>query len=411
MPSFLKSLCAALLLSPIFPAAVIAQSELACGVERCRNVSDCDEAAFACKKPIGDPKKLPNERMRRADQNKIVRLFFATNRRIKHDPTLTDLPPIYFLFDPQTGDAVWLGWVDVTVPLRRPKGQPPSSSRVRAQAHSTYNFALGNHEVLKSAAHFYAEFHQDKATKGRDDLSLYIHGFRNTFDRAAKRAVQIAEDARYRGPLILFSWPSEKNVPTPYDAPGGNIDLDYKNASRERDSSVDDLATVLRIVTHFDRRKTNIIAHSMGAQLALATLAKSRTSKERFPKIRTVILAAPDVAVQEYSSQYEKLLQGVSPQTVIYCSPDDLLLPKVPGGRLGECLPAARNRQSIEVVMVRRSDVPNRAGFFEAWIWHSYFANSEPVLEDIDQVLNNTTPAHSRRHLILETSRWRLKYP
>ena len=121
---------------------------------------------------------------------------------------------------------------------------------------------------------------------GRQVL-VFIHGFNNRFEDAVFRFAQIAHDSAAPVVPVLFTWPSRGSVLA--------YGYDRESAAWSRNA----LETVLKALARDPSvSEVSILAHSMGNALALETLRQMAIRDGRVaPKIRNVLLAAPDVDV------------------------------------------------------------------------------------------------------------------
>jgi esterase/lipase superfamily enzyme len=116
---------------------------------------------------------------------------------------------------------------------------------------------------------------------------VFIHGFNNRFDDAVFRFAQIVHDSGAPVVPILFTWPSRGSV------------LAYGYDRESTAYSRNALESLLKAISRDPAvGEISILAHSMGNSLALETLRQMAIRDGRVaPKIRNVLLAAPDVDV------------------------------------------------------------------------------------------------------------------
>jgi len=116
---------------------------------------------------------------------------------------------------------------------------------------------------------------------------VFIHGFNNRFDDAVFRFAQIVHDAGTPVVPVLFTWPSRGSV------------LAYGYDRESNTYSRNALETTLRTLAQSpDVGEISILAHSMGNWVTLEALRQMAIRDGRVaPKIRNVLLAAPDVDV------------------------------------------------------------------------------------------------------------------
>jgi esterase/lipase superfamily enzyme len=116
---------------------------------------------------------------------------------------------------------------------------------------------------------------------------VFIHGFNNRFDDAVFRFAQIVHDAGTPVVPVLFTWPSRGSV------------LAYGYDRESNTYSRSGLETTLRTLARDPSvGEISILAHSMGNWVTLEALRQMAIRDRRVaPKIRNVLLAAPDVDV------------------------------------------------------------------------------------------------------------------
>jgi esterase/lipase superfamily enzyme len=148
------------------------------------------------------------------------------------------------------------------------------------------------------------------------DVLVFIHGYNTRFDDAVFRFAQIVHDSGFKGVPVLFTWPSRGSLLSyPYD----------------RESAVysrDDLDNLLQaIATKTGARKFDILAHSMGGFLTAEVLrgAAMRGNGRYNGKLDQAMFAAPDIDIDVFRRQLEKITPQRLPITV-FVSADDKAL-------------------------------------------------------------------------------------
>lgn len=132
-----------------------------------------------------------------------------------------------------------------------------------------------------------AWFHRSLRTTPKRQVLVFIHGFNNRFEDAVFRFAQIVHDSNARVVPILFTWPSRGSV------------LAYGYDRESTAYSRNALESLLKAISRDPAvDEISILAHSMGNSLALETLRQMAIRDGRVaPKLRNVLLAAPDVDV------------------------------------------------------------------------------------------------------------------
>jgi len=128
-------------------------------------------------------------------------------------------------------------------------------------------------------------------------VMIFVHGFNNRFEDAVYRFAQITHDSGAEVAPVLFTWPSRARV---FD-----YLFDRESTIFSRDAFEE---TVYQIATDPDVADVTIMAHSMGAWLAMEGLRQMSIRRGGLPpKIHNVILASPDVDVDVFATQWRAL--------------------------------------------------------------------------------------------------------
>lgn len=153
-----------------------------------------------------------------------------------------------------------------------------------------------------------------KATPKRQAL-VFIHGFNNRFEDAVYRFAQIVHDSDSDVVPILFTWPSRGSV-LAY-----GYDRESNNYSRD---ALELLLSALASDPNVD--EVSILAHSMGNWVTLEALRQMAIRDKRIaPKIKNVMLAAPDVDVDVFRRQMADIGPN-GPNVTLFVSQDDRAL-------------------------------------------------------------------------------------
>ncbi len=235
-----------------------------------------------------------------------VKLLVATTRRQSADPAIR--------FSGERGRELRFASLDVSVPHERPTGEIiwPSGGT----ADPLKNFAATRFEPI-SADKIRNVLDESVAKSGKRHVLVFVHGYNTRFDEAAFRLAQIVQDSGAPVTPVLFSWPSWGTLASyPYDRESAAV-------------SRDGLETVLRALAKDPSvSEVSILAHSMGGWLTLESLRQMAIrEKQIFPKIKDLMLAAPDVDI-DVAAAWAKEIQGVKPRprTTLFVSADDKAL-------------------------------------------------------------------------------------
>ncbi|WP_244597097.1 alpha/beta fold hydrolase [Ochrobactrum soli] len=99
-------------------------------------------------------------------------------------------------------------------------------------------------------------------------VRLFVHGYNNNYQESVYRLAQLTADSPDGQTPVLFAWPCQGNA------------LSYSTDRRAALASTDGLAETIEILGQGGKIKVGLLAHSMGAWLAMGTLAGlSRTSR------------------------------------------------------------------------------------------------------------------------------------
>jgi esterase/lipase superfamily enzyme len=176
---------------------------------------------------------------------------------------------------------------------------------------------------------------------GQTKVLVFVHGFNNRFDDAVYRFAQIVHDSKVQAIPVLFTWPSR-----------GELRLRAYTYDRESaEYSRDALESLLNMLASYPNiTEVNLLAHSMGNWVALEALRGrsmrgGQTAKSlQADKLKNVMLVAPDVDVDVFRSQIQRM-GAARPRIALFVSQDDEALSlsrTIWGGipRLGDVDPA-----------------------------------------------------------------------
>lgn len=258
----------------------------------------------------------------------------------------------------------------LTVPLRRWfPADPPDVQEAEVSS------SLSN----STFEEFVSRLAQTAEANDRDKVIVYVHGFANTFDDAARRLALFSEQFKYPGIPVLLSWASAGEPFIRTDESGGYTGVGYLNDLQSVGSSCAEFQVVLeKIVDRFGPDNVIVFAHSMGGQLVdyvFAGCPYGSTSWDKTKVLDGVVLAAPDVDVQDFQSHLDKIRKSAKHFT-IYVSANDAALhasQRARGDRrrLGQGGPErflASGLMTIDATAVKgspRSDPQNHSNVFD----------------------------------------------
>jgi esterase/lipase superfamily enzyme len=217
-----------------------------------------------------------------------------------------------------------------------------------------------------------------QAANGRDVL-LYVHGFNETFETAVASAAQLADGVGWKGRTALFSWPS-----------GGRLiayQYDRESAMWSRDGFEEALKGLAGNPTI---GRVHIVAHSMGTLLTLETLRqlRSEAGEEAINRIGAVVLASPDIDIDQFEQTVRRLGPVASRITVISATNDRALAvsARLAGGiaRAGSA-----ERERLNALGVRVADASDFGSRLQV-IRHDLFLSDNDVRQVIARAIERS---------------------
>lgn len=250
-----------------------------------------------------------------------------------------------------------------------------TASGGQADGSDLYRVNVGLERVTRmTRSRFLGEIERAAARTPGREVMLFIHGFDNSFEDAAKTAARVGVGIGFTGALVLYSWPS---AGSPF-----NYLADRNNAYW----AVHDLKELISDLTASQWvGRLSVGVHSMGnesfirAYTELASECRgTRGGCENLRKLRAMVLAAPDVDREIFLDQHAAKLTSLDARVVLYTSRADMALAAsalVQGGdyeRLGKnvvCIPGIHVTDVSDV----KTDV----------LGHSWISQSRAVLQDL----------------------------
>jgi esterase/lipase superfamily enzyme len=160
------------------------------------------------------------------------------------------------------------------------------------------------------------EILNDFAGRETEGLLIYIHGYNIGLRRACRDAARLADATGFADRILLFSWPASRAV------------LTYRRDERRLARSTPAiLAAIEAFADRYGHANVNIVAHSMGARVALAIGedAAVRTSSEEL-QFDDVILVAPDIDRDRFIVAAPGLRRRAHSLAILVSEDDRLLL-------------------------------------------------------------------------------------
>jgi esterase/lipase superfamily enzyme len=288
-------------------------------------------------------------------------IFYATDRT--HIATGT------FDGTQSTEEKISYGRSVVSIPSGHVTGElerPWSFWVVQIPEDPAKDIVIARREDIASGPEFFKQINAGIDGSPEHSALVFIHGFNVLFDEAVLRTGQLAWDLGFKGPAILYSWPSAGSV--------GKYVADFE--------TVEWSAPHLRNFLQDLRRQTgarvvHLIGHSMGTRLLAMALESLPDPKPRFQQI---VLAAPDISAALFK-QLAPAMMSEAERVTIYSSQRDMALEL--SGLIGKG-PARVGAQARAIPGI---DVIDATSVRTSLLGHSYFAESPLILSDLTQLL------------------------
>ena len=158
-------------------------------------------------------------------------------------------------------------------------------------------------------------FHNRISRTPNRQALVFVHGYNQRFDDAVFRFAQIINDSSAPVTPVLFTWPSRGSLLA--------YGYDRESTSVSRDA-------LERLLTFMAKDpnvgEISILAHSMGNVVTMEALRQMAIRNGRIlPKIKYVMLAAPDVDVDVFASYFNEFGPN-RPAFTMFVSQDDKAL-------------------------------------------------------------------------------------
>lgn len=305
-----------------------------------------------------------------------VKVFYGTDRNKTNKSSLND----YF---GEVRSPVSYGQIDISIPFNHQQGkiEAPSIWRLEFSENPEKHISMLTLVEMDKATLF-KTVNQRLNESGTNSAFIFFHGYNVTFSAAAKRTAQMAFDLKFPGVPFFYSWPSAGRV-SAYTKDKGNIQWSEPHIK----SFLEDVAK------KSDIENIYLIAHSMsnrGLTRALGTLITEQP--ELKSKFKEVILAAPDIDAEVFKRDILPKLTAQQLPVTLYASADDKALlasKKVHGysraGDTGDSIVVAEGIETIDAT-----------GLDTGFLRHSYFSETQPMLNDIHALALKKLRAHQR---------------
>ncbi|QDT44569.1 hypothetical protein Pan241w_46810 [Gimesia alba] len=355
----------------------------------------------------------PDKSVSGEQKHETVRVFYGTDRNL----TGSTQPKQFFGAERA---SLSLGFCDVSIPKTHQEGKLESPKiwklefRENPDKHvvlksvepaSGSEFLTTLRETIQNSIEVEQTPEGEVSTGG--EAFIFIHGYNNSFEDAARRTAQIAYDLKFKGAPLMYSWPSQAK---------GSL-WAYKEDARTAQWCEENVTLFVEAIAYESgARKIHLIAHSMGNRVlsrALKNISqKLAASGETQPLFNEVILTAPDIDAQIFKDSIAPHIVQTANRFTIYSSSDDLALKasRVANSfwheRLGEggsYLTVFPKYKQINVVDASDIDTNLFA------LGHSYHADNVTVLSDVKQVFQGVPVGDRGLRSLLENLAWKFQ--
>jgi len=352
------------------------------------------------------PPPAPQPPITKAETDKqapfdVVKVYFGTDRL----DTASTRPAERFAND--RGPGITYGECVVTIPARHRKGEleaPPSwlPSRLYRMMEDPERHVVLDRVTSLARDQFLDTLRRASETGGRKAL-VFVHGYNNTFEDAARRTAQITHDAEFDGVALFYSWPSKAAL------------LEYPRDETNVDRAQIYLQAFMRDLAlngSFD--SVYLIAHSMGNRALTSAFLELRKTipRARFAVFKEIILAAPDIDAEVFQTRIAPALASTPSKITLYASSKDkaLAISKDFNGyrRAGDTDGGPIIQPGIETI---DSSGVRTELYYQAGLGHSYIGDSAEVLADLRDLLVRGLRPDQRSSLVRDAKGlyWKFK--
>jgi esterase/lipase superfamily enzyme len=321
-----------------------------------------------------------NRRYMQAQGFANVRVFYGTNRALSGEVK----PALYY--GKARGDLQY-GYLDVTIPAIHKEAeletQPRWAEYVFDASESRSRYVLLDRVTPLARDDFTRALRQQIKASPSKDVFIFVHGFNNTFEDAARRAAQLAYDLDFDGTPLLYSWPSQGSA-TAYAVDEAAVGISGRKMAEFLEN----------IVTQSGAERIHILAHSMGNRAlieALQTYLAKRAPADRQHLFGQIVFTAPDVD-RDYFMDAIEPLRGAADRVTLYASDNDYAL------RSSQLLHGAPRAGTAGDVIIRLAglDSIDMSAVPADMLGHAYFAANAGAIFDIFRLLWRGDPPPQR---------------
>ena len=327
-----------------------------------------------------DGKKLKQPR---EENTTLVRIFYVTDRKSVRDK-ITGIG--FTAARSKTG--LNFGQCEISIPKLHQTGhlESPSILRLEFRPNPKKHIVLATVTTMEEQT-FLEKIAEVVAHSPKKEAFIFVHGYNVTFEDAARRTGQFAFDLKFSGAPVLYSWPSNGNIPD-YPADENNAIWTVLNLTRFLSLLIQNTAA----------KRIHIIAHSMGNRAVCDALKSlSMLTPDKKALLHHLVLAAPDIDADIFRNLASALTQ-TSGHVTLYASSRDKAI------KASKLLHKNPRAGAPPMVISPPMDSIDASSVKTDFFSHGYFGDSWPVLNDIYELVENDRPAADRFALIETTS-------
>lgn len=311
---------------------------------------------------------------------KAMTVFYATDRQQTGQPT----PDSFFGKDIAAQTS--FGTCVVTIPKAHVKGaveRPFEFLVIRVPESKAKHFTLRS--VLPIPKEQFFSALKTAVAKNREKAALvFVHGFNNSFQEAAFRAAQLANDIEIDLVPVMYSWPSQQSpAPIAYTSDEQMAEI----AQPRFKKFLEDLVAETGATT------IHLVAHSMGSRIVGHSLARMVQEGANTTAFRHLVLGAPDINVTVFNEQIAPAFRRGIPKISVYASSTDRALElsntvhaSLP--RLGQVGHPVTIPPFVDVIDATVTD--------SSVMGHAYLFESRVLLSDLFALLKDNKSASHR---------------
>jgi esterase/lipase superfamily enzyme len=302
-----------------------------------------------------------------------IEVFFVTDRAPDEDR----------YFGPERGEVSY-GIATVAIPPGHELGRHEEPSLLKFEWSPDEHKHIALRDVaVRDEQGFYQQLGRAIAGAPEGKVMVFVPGYNAGFAETARVFAQFANDLKFPGPVLLFSWPSQESV-TGYSVDETNVEWAQAHF----------VQALHHLLDRTSAQRIYLIGHSMGNRplsRGFTVFAADRPVQD-LQFFRSMVMIAPDVDADVFRQDLAPRLARTGVHVTLYASVNDRALraSKIFHGypRAGEAGEGLVVVDGVETV-----DASETSG---GLLGHSYFAEDRRIMEDIYSLLQTGQRAEQR---------------